>query len=304
MAATIDSSALPRINIKDAFTQTPEPLDFVLPGMIAGTVGALIAPGGAGKSWFALEVAIALTGGPDFLGIGINQTGDVLYLSAEDPELAITHRLHAVASHVHAVARSHAVSHSDVADVEQSIIAHLEIASLMGRAVDLKQKSWSDAIKEMAKGKRLVILDTLRRFHCSDENNGGEMASLLGILESIAGDTGASILFLHHVGKGSVLNGGGDIQQASRGSSVLTDNVRGGQINLVGMTETEAKTYGVADRGSYVRAVQSKVNFGCRSFDKWLKRIKGGLLKPVSLDAQGDQQPAQSRRSRRERGNA
>ena len=290
MAATIDSSALPRINILESFTQPPEPLDFVLPGMISGTVGALIAPGGAGKSWFALEVAIALAGGPDFLGIGIRQTGDVLYLSAEDPALALSHRLHTV---------SYAVR-----DTATDISAHLEIVSLMGRVVDLNQKVWSDAIKKMAKGKRLVILDTLRRFHCSDENNGGEMTSLLGILESIAGDTGASILFLHHAGKGSVLNGGGDIQQASRGSSVLTDNVRGGQINLAGMTEADAKNYGITDRASYVRAVQSKVNFGGRSLDKWLQRAEGGLLVPVSLDAQRDQQPAQSGRSRRERGNA
>lgn len=287
MAATIDNSALPRIDIKGAFTQTPEPLDYVLPGMISGTVGALIAPGGAGKSWLALEAAIALAGGPDFLGLGIRQTGDVLYLSAEDPALAIQHRLHTV---------SYAVR-----DTVDDIAAHLEIVSLMGRAVDLNQKVWSEAVKKMAKGKRLVILDTLRRFHCADENNGGEMASLLGILESIAGDTGASILFLHHAGKGSVLNGGGDIQQASRGSSVLTDNVRGGQINMAGMTEAEAKTYGVADRGSYVRVVQSKVNFGGRSLDRWLQRAEGGLLVPVSLDAQGDQQPAQSGRSRRER---
>lgn len=288
--AAIDNSALPRINIKDAFTQTPEPLDFVLPGMIAGTVGALIAPGGAGKSWFALEAALALSGGPDFLGIGIRQTGDVLYLSAEDPALAIAHRLHTV---------SYAVR-----DTVDDIAAHLEIVSLMGRVVDLNQKVWSDAVKKMAKGKRLVILDTLRRFHCADENNGGEMASLLGVLEGIAGDTGASILFLHHAGKGSVLNGGGDIQQASRGSSVLTDNVRGGQINLAGMTETEAKTYGVADRGSYVRVVQSKVNFGGRSLDRWLQRAEGGLLVPVSLDAQQPVQSGQSGRSRRERGNA
>lgn len=284
--AAINNSALPRINIKDAFTQAPEPLDFVLPGMLSGTVGALIAPGGAGKSWFALEASIALAGGPDFLGLGIRQTGDVLYLSAEDPALAIAHRLHTV---------SYAVR-----DTVDDIAAHLEIVSLMGRAVDLNQKVWSESVKKMAKGKRLVILDTLRRFHCADENNGGEMASLLGILEGIAGDTGASILFLHHAGKGSVLNGGGDIQQASRGSSVLTDNVRGGQINMAGMTEAEAKTYGVADRGSYVRVVQSKVNFGGRSLDRWLQRAEGGLLVPVSLDAQGDQQPAQSGR-RRER---
>ena len=39
------------INILEAFAAAPPPLDYVLPNMVAGTVGALVSPGGAGKSW-------------------------------------------------------------------------------------------------------------------------------------------------------------------------------------------------------------------------------------------------------------
>ncbi len=38
------------INILEAFAAPPPPLDYVLPNMVAGTVGALVSPGGAGKS--------------------------------------------------------------------------------------------------------------------------------------------------------------------------------------------------------------------------------------------------------------
>ena len=35
-----------KLNIQAAFEDTPPELDFVWPGLLAGTVGALIAPGG------------------------------------------------------------------------------------------------------------------------------------------------------------------------------------------------------------------------------------------------------------------
>ncbi|MEJ8667500.1 MULTISPECIES: AAA family ATPase, partial [Gammaproteobacteria] len=45
------------INILEAFAAAPPPLDYVLPNMVAGTVGALVSPGGAGKSMLALQLA-------------------------------------------------------------------------------------------------------------------------------------------------------------------------------------------------------------------------------------------------------
>jgi len=37
------------IDILHAFENEPPPLDFVLPGLLAGTVGAMVSPGGAGQ---------------------------------------------------------------------------------------------------------------------------------------------------------------------------------------------------------------------------------------------------------------
>ncbi|WP_256380367.1 AAA family ATPase [Oceanimonas sp. GK1] len=66
------------LDLMSAFTETPPQIDYVLPNMIAGTVGALIAPGGAGKSILALQLATQIAGGPDLLGLGKFQS----YLSA------------------------------------------------------------------------------------------------------------------------------------------------------------------------------------------------------------------------------
>lgn len=51
------------INILEAFAAAPPPLDYVLPNMVAGTVGALVSPGGAGKSMLALQLAAQIRPG-------------------------------------------------------------------------------------------------------------------------------------------------------------------------------------------------------------------------------------------------
>lgn len=274
---SIDDAALKRLDLRNAFTTQPPPLDFVLPGMIAGTVGALVAQGGAGKSWIALELAMAVAGGPDLLEVGIEATGPVLYLPAEDPELALRHRLFAAAPQFDDTARN-------------QLAEALEVVPLMGRAVDLMTPAWASAVERMAEGKRLVVIDTLRRFHSGDENSAGDMAKLLGVMERLCASTGASMLFLHHTAKGAALNGAGDQQQASRGSSVLVDNVRGGQFNLSGMTEAEARGHGVdpGDRRQFVRLVQAKANFGAPIPDMWFRRADGGILMPAGIEKVDD----------------
>lgn len=77
------------LDLMAAFTELPPPIDYVLPNMVAGTVGALVSPGGAGKSMLALQLAAQIAGGPDLLEIGEFPTGQVVYLPAEDPPAAI-----------------------------------------------------------------------------------------------------------------------------------------------------------------------------------------------------------------------
>ena len=49
-----------RLDILDALENAPPSLDFIWNGFVAGTVGALVAPGGAGKSFRALQFAMSV----------------------------------------------------------------------------------------------------------------------------------------------------------------------------------------------------------------------------------------------------
>ena len=106
-------------------------------------------------------------------------------------------------------------------------------------------------------------------------------------VEAIAADTGCSIVFLHHASKGATMMGAGDQQQASRGSSVLVDNIRW-QSYLSGMTAAEAEEWGVDDsqRPYFVRYGVSKANYGAPFKDRWFRRHDGGVLKPAVLEKQ------------------
>ena len=109
----------------------------------------------------------------------------------------------------------------------------------------------------------------------------------IGRMEAIAADTGCSIVFLHHASKGATMMGAGDQQQASRGSSVLVDNIRW-QSYLSGMTAAEAEEWGVDDSQQpyFVRYGVSKANYGAPFKDRWFRRHDGGVLKPAVLEKQ------------------
>lgn len=262
------------IDILQAFEETPPPLDFVLPGLLAGTVGGVVSPGGAGKSMLALELSILVATGFDLSGFGCGverHTGKVVFLAAEDPADAIRHRLHALGQHMSQ-------------DLRELFAQDFEIEPLAGMQANIDRPDWLAFVESMATGRRLMFLDTLRRFHELDENDSGQMAHLVGVLEGIAKRTGCAMVFLHHASKSAAMNGQGDMQQASRGSSVLVDNIRW-QMYLAGASKDEAKTLGIdeAMRGYFVRAGVSKQNYGPPVADVWMRRSDGGVLIPAEL---------------------
>ncbi|MEH6498706.1 MAG: helicase RepA family protein [Pseudoalteromonas distincta] len=268
------------IDLMSAFTESPPAFDYVLPNMVAGTVGALVSPGGAGKSMLILQLAAQIAGGPDLLEIGVLPNGKVIYLPAEDPPAAIHHRLHALGAHL-------------TAEQRRVVADGLLIEPLIGKCPNIMTHDWFDGLMRAAEGRRLMVLDTLRRFHVDEENASGPMAQIIGRMEAIAAVTGCSIVFLHHASKGAAVAGNGDQQQASRGSSVLVDNIRW-QSYLAGMTQTESVEWGVdaSQRGRFVRFGVSKANYGEPFQECWLQRHEGGVLKVAALRRQKPRPPS------------
>lgn len=255
------------MNILDAIKNPPKALDYVLPGFLAGTIGAIVSPGGAGKSWLALQIAAQMACGCDTLGIMKNLTlGRVAIFAAEDPANILAHRLSALGAHL---------SLPDRLEID----ANLSVFPLIGHSPDLHSDAWYVRLEKEAEGRRLIVLDTLRRFHKTEENDSGAMSELVGKMEAMASKTGCSILFLHHTAKGASISGNGNSQHASRGSSVLTDNIRW-QANLATMGDSEASKYGVSadQRKKFVLFSVTKQNYGEPFPDTWLKRGIAGIL--------------------------
>lgn len=262
----------PVLDIARALDHEPRPLDFVLPGLVAGTVGSLVAPGATGKSTAGLEMTVQVATGKDLMGLGRHPTGHVVTLAAEDPADVIHARLRAIAAHLDETER-------------EDLKANSLVLPCLGRAGDLLDDGkTADKIERVAQGARLVILDTLSRWHTGEENERRDAAKVMRALEGIAERTGAAIVFLHHTSKAAALEGNGDKQQSSRGSSVFVDEARWVAF-LQTMTGEEAKILGrpEEERRQFVRYGVSKANYCPPQLDIWLRREAGGVLVPVEM---------------------
>ena len=235
-----------------------------------------MSPGATGKTMLALQAAVTVASGADTLNLAAlgwrPVGGRVLFLSGEDPDDVLAERIHHIGQRL---------------DPEQreALFERLAVAPLMGRGPDLMSQQWRDWLAMEAADARLIVIDTLRRFHRLDENNGGEMAGLLAYLEQVCRESSTTILFLHHTNKAGASS---NAQQASRGSSVLTDNARF-QANLIVMTPEQAEEWGVDEscRRHFVRLSFTKLNYCAPLADRWFRRRDGGVLEPALLNSSG-----------------
>lgn len=270
------------LDVRAAFENEPPVLDFIWPGFLAGTVGALVAPGATGKSFWALEAAMSIAcsvAGGDLVGLAPAHSGRVIYLAGEDPPPALVCRIHAIGKHLSQAAR-------------EAIAENLILEPIMGKRPNVMDDRHLARIVEFCAGARLIVLDTLSRIHNLDENSNGDMARLVATLEHVAASTGASVLYLHHVSKGSARECQTDQQQAARGASALIDNARWCGF-VAKMTEDEAQRFsdrsydrepiGNDRRGYFVRFGVSKQNYDSTPLDRWYSRHAGGVLLPVEL---------------------
>lgn len=275
------------LDIMAAFTNEPPQLDFIWPGFLVGTVGALVAPGATGKSFWALQAAMAVAcrvPGGDIVGLAPRHTGRVVYLAGEDPEPALIRRVHAIGQHLNQSAR-------------EAVAENLTLEPIMGKRLNIMDEAHLRRVIEYSTGARLIVLDTLSRIHDLDENSNGAMARLVSTLEYIAATTGASVLYLHHVNKAAAMGGLGDQQQAARGASALIDNARWcGYVTKMTEQEAERLTDRSFDRspigdrrGLFVRFGVSKQNYDVAPMDRWYQRYDGGVLLPVDLQEAGNE---------------
>jgi hypothetical protein len=194
------------VALKDFLAGGAPPISWVVEDLVSAGCLIVVAgrPGGL-KTWIALDMGISTAAGEDWLGVFATAGRPVLFVDAENGPILLQQRLSGLLA-----ARGHS--------------ADLPFFIADGRGLDLAraqdQAKLTNWVHDLQPG--LVILDNLRRLHSADENSSKEMAPVLGSLKRLATDSGAAILFVHHLSKGI-----DDLEQAIRGTGDIDAIVDG-----------------------------------------------------------------------------
>lgn len=276
-----------RKGIFSTMCNAPKPvLDFVLPGLTRGCLGLLISPGGLGKSFWTLEMAISMATGIDLVGLHLVghtlKQGPVTYISLEDNMDTIHGRSQDFYDQNPLLWNQKAMDDGD---------NNLTIRELYRGDFDLykdddTQKSMgtlAEAMEELMAGQRLVIIDTLNQSHSGKESDNDDMGVVMGHLRKYASIHKCAVLVIHHTTKAATLNGQGGMAEASRGAGALVASARV-VFAMEGMSEEMAKAYGLLDRDrwEYSKIGVAKINGGAK-FEQWYKKHEGGVLHPLTM---------------------
>lgn len=286
------------ISIRAALAAPPLVHTHLLPGLILGSVGALVGPGGSSKTTLAIQIAVARALGlPVAHGLfpALDAPLRVAIFSAEDPKDVLCDRLRTIVPAELGIDRQFdLLTHADIID---RIEGRLRVHSLAGQDVRIvRGKAPTPVLRQIIASTTdcdLVILETVSRLHDGDENAAADMSALVSAAERLAKETGAAVLLIHHSSKAADYNSRGDSQHAARGSSAFVDNVRW-VGNLFALGEDEAARLGVPRmRRHYVRFEITKANYCPPQSASLLRRHDGGVLK---VEGQIDDIASKSRR--------
>ena len=171
------------------------PSDYLVKGILhAGSLGLLYGPTSCGKSFLALDLALHLVLGRDWLGHRVRQSG-VLYCNLE-AGAGIINRL---------LAFDQAVDKLGDLDFRCVISATNLLDPVGATQVILDASQVADL--------GLVIIDTAARATAGSAEGPDDFSLLVKACDRIRDETGATVLLVHHTGK--------DGSKGSRGSTVL-----------------------------------------------------------------------------------
>lgn len=195
------SGFLPQpVNLRDIWDHLPEVPPELIEGILRqGHKMIISASSKAGKSFLLLELALAIAEGMNWLGSRCRK-GKVLYINLEIEDASCYQRIHSVYSKIGLNVGNH--------------VENITVWPLRGRAKPLRQLM--PEILDYCKGKHFeaIIFDPLYKILDGDENSNTDMAKMSSEFDTIARETGASVVYAHHFAKGYA----GDRSSVDRGS--------------------------------------------------------------------------------------
>jgi len=234
------------------------PRDWVIPGrLIAQNVTLTIAPGGTGKSLFAILESLAVATGKNLTGVEPKKSGPVLIYNLEDPLDELYRRLVATCM-LNDLPVKETLSN---VYVQSGIDRPLFLAGNDGSSQRLGRdcRRLEEYIGDV--GFVAVCIDPLVRAHHLSENDNMAIDFLMDALGRIARRTKTAFSLIHHTAKnraGEQLAGNIDM---ARGASAFINAVRIAST-IIGMDEAKAKELHLDDtmRRSFLRLDGAKSN--------------------------------------------
>jgi len=169
----------------DLREKTFPPISYVVPGYIVEGCTIIAGRPKIGKSWFMLDVGLAVASGGQTLGSVQCDEGDVLYIALEDNERRLQSRI------------------TKILGAFQKWPARFQYATQWPRADDggLQQiRNWIAA----AENPRLIVVDVLAAFRSPRGREATLYESDYGAvkaLQQIPGETGVGVVVVHHLRK-------------------------------------------------------------------------------------------------------
>ena len=280
-------------------TSNPPPRHWLLKDLVVlGKAAAIIAPGGSSKSQWLLQLAVGVASGlpvADHWEIG--EPGRAMVFFAEDDKDEIHRRFKRIINHLTMAGHAQEL---------QGIEERLHIFSTIGTNTLLTKRDTSGEVSltdivqrillmtEQVTDLKLIVIDPASRFRGGEENSNEAATRFVEALETLAKQTGATVMIAHHTNKGSYSQDNEPGQGASRGASALTDGLRW-QMNLGRLTPAQLSSIGASkdQGGHYVAATVTKTNYSAFPAPVLLERLDDGYLTAIS--AAQSQQRAQTK---------
>lgn len=191
-------------------TETEPPEAEILPDPVA-LIDGLIEPGDkmiissgskSFKTWLLIQLACCVASGIPFLGHHAKR-GAILFLNFEIKPRNFWRR-------VYRVRRKLGLAESN----------NFHVWNLRGKGFSLDEHAAELIARAKACGACLVLLDPLYKLLGNrNESAAGEMAGLMSLIDRVATETGAAVVFAHHFAKGSAA--GKDAMDRASGSGVF-----------------------------------------------------------------------------------
>ena len=234
--------------------------------LIRRFVSVLGAPGGTGKTAYAIAVGLAVALGRPLVEEPVHSTGAVWIYNLEDPREELLRRVQAalIAHGIRPTAMTGRLYLDSGRD--QPLILAVRLPDGSTVATPLADALIAELIRREV---RLLIVDPFVKSHRLEENRNEQVDFAATLWSRVADAAGCAVLLVHHFRKGGVA---GDAD-AFRGASALVDAARAA-VALRSMDDGEAERFGIPEeeRWFYVRADNAKLNLAPRPLDAtWLQ---------------------------------